>query len=198
MKQLVTLCAFLAALTAARGAAAQGRTPMDLGQWSKTGGGSVTLDGIRYTDENDHRVSGKILRAEPWAGLFVLPSLAIVGNLHVQSPFGDHFVSRPDVLGFTAGVRYFKQFYHFYGYVGLQLGGLIFSRTGDEQNLKIHAEQLNSDTNGFMATIPAGLLFPLSRALAVELGVRVHSIWLSGGAHWLEYSMGYLGVFLCF
>ncbi len=199
MKKLVTLCAVLVTLTAAGAAAGQARmrTPMDLAQWSKTGGGGVTLDGISYTDEEDHKVSGKILRADPWAGLFVLPSLAVVGNLHVQSPFGDHFVDRPDVLGFTAGVRYFKQLYHFYGYVGLQLGGLIFSRTGDE-NLKIHAEGLNDDTKGFMATLPLGLLFPLSRNLAVELGVRVHSVWLSGGAHWLEYSVGYLGIFLCF
>jgi len=199
MKQFVTLCVVLATLTAASVAAGQARTitPMNLSQWSKTGGGGVTLDGISYDDGEGHKVSGKILRADPWAGLFVLPSLAVVGNLHVQSPFGDHFVDRPDVLGFTAGVRYFRQLYHFYGYVGLQLGGLIFSRTGDE-NLKIHAEGLNQDTNGFMATLPLGLLFPLSRNLAVELGVRVHSIWLSEGAHWLEYSVGYLGVFLCF
>lgn len=198
MKKSVTLCIFLTTLALAGTAAGQARTPMNLGQWSKTGGGGVTLDGISYTDEEDHKVSGKILRADPWAGLFVLPSLAIVGNLHVQSPFGDHFVDRPDVIGFTAGVRYFKQLYHFYGYIGLQLGGLIFSRTGEDTNLKIHAEGLNLDTNGFMATLPAGVLFPLSRNLAVELGVRVHSIWLSGGAHWVEYSVGYLGVFLCF
>jgi hypothetical protein len=198
MKRLIVLCVLFATLTAAGATAARTRTPMDLGQWSKTGGGGVSLDGISYTDGEDRKVSGKILRADPWAGLFVLPSLAIVGNLHVQSPFGNHFVDRPDVLGFTAGVRYYKQLYHFYGYVGLQLGGLIFSRTGDEQNLKIHAEGLNQDTRGFMATAPLGVLFPLSRNLAVELGMRVHSIWLSEGAHWVEYSVGYLGVFWCF
>ncbi len=196
MKALFVICAFLGALLPSAGAGAY--TPMNIGQWTKTGGGSVTLDMIRYTDENDQRTSGKILNAEPWAGLFVLPSLAVVGNLHIQSPFGDHFMNRPDMLGFTAGVRYFKQLYHFYGYVGAQFGGVTFSRTSDNTTVKIHAGTLNEDTNGFMVTVPVGLLFPLNRSLAIDLGVRVHSIWLSGGAQWTEASVGYLGIFLSF
>jgi len=178
--------------------AAQAITPMNINQWTKTGGGSVTLDVIRYTDEDDHRTSGKILTANPWAGLFVLPSIAIVGSLHIQSPFGDHLFNRPDMLGFTAGGRYFKQLYHFYGYVGAEFGGITFSPTGEDLNTKIHASVLNDDTHGFMMSVPVGLLFPINRALAIDLGVRVHSIWLSGGAHWVEASVGYLGIFLSF
>jgi hypothetical protein len=177
---------------------AQARTPMDINQWTKTGGGTVTLDIISYTDEENHKTSGKMLTANPWVGLFVHPSLAIAGSLHVQSPFGNHFIDRPDMLGFTAGVRYYKQLYHFYGYLGAEFGALTFSRTGEDSNQKIHAAGLNVEGNGVMMSVPAGLLLPLTRALAIDLGVRVHAIRLSGGAQWVETSMGYLGVFLSF
>ncbi|PKN26975.1 MAG: hypothetical protein CVU65_04080 [Deltaproteobacteria bacterium HGW-Deltaproteobacteria-22] len=196
MKSLILICALVAAMLP--GGEAGARTPMNIDQWTKTGGGTLTMDLISYTDENNVRSSGRIMTANPWVGLFVLPSLAITGSLHVQSPFGNSFFNQPDMLGFTAGVRYYRQLYHFYGYIGAELGMLSFSRTGDDVNAKIHASTLNEDTQGFMVTVPAGLLLPLSRSLAIDLGVRVHSIWLSGGARWVESSIGYLGIFLSF
>jgi hypothetical protein len=42
-----------------------------------------------------------------------------VGNLTRAKPVRRPLRGPADVLGFTAGVRYFKQLYHFYGYVGL-------------------------------------------------------------------------------
>ncbi|MBU1244205.1 hypothetical protein KKD52_10245, partial [Myxococcota bacterium] len=159
MKSLILVCALVAAMLP--GGEAGARTPMNIDQWTKTGGGTLTMDLISYTDENNVRSSGRIMTANPWVGLFVLPSLAISGSLHVQSPFGNQFFNQPDMLGFTAGARYYKQLYHFYFYAGAELGMLSFSRTGDDVNAKIHASTLNEDTQGFMVTVPAGLLLPL-------------------------------------
>ncbi len=175
---------------------ALGRSPMDLSQWSKTGGGSITLDIVRYTDGDNRRQDGKMLVASPWVGLFIHHSFAITGSFHLQSPFGNFFQERPETIRVTAGTRYFRQMYHFYGYVGLELGGLHSSVVGNTQ--KAHVDYVNENTKGFLAYVPAGVLFPLTRVLAIDLGVRVTAIWLSGGARWTETSMGYLGVFFTF
>lgn len=113
-------------------------------------------------------------------------------------PIGQDFNMYPDVFGFTAGARYYRQFYHFYFYVGLEMGALHVSSNLKNANTKINTININQTDSAFVWKLPAGFLFPLTRFLAVDGGIRVLSMHFSDGARWTESSMGYLGIFVCF
>ncbi len=173
------------------------RGPMDIAQWSKTGGGSLTMNAVDYDDGQGNTLKGRLLSVDPWAGFFLLPNWAATGSLLVQLPIGQDFDLYPDVFGLLAGIRYYRQFYHFYFYAGFEIGGAHFSSNIETQN-KINAFTVQQTDSAFLWKLPAGLLFPLSRFLAIDAGIRILSIHFSEGARWTEATMGYLGVFFCF
>lgn len=175
----------------------QARGPMEINQWSKTGGGSLTMNVVDYDDGQGGAIKGKLLSFDSWAGYFLLPNWAATGSFLVQLPIGQDFDMYPDVFGFTAGARYYRPFYHFYWYAGLEIGALRTS-SNQENNAKINAVTLQQTDSAFVWKLPAGMLFPLTRFLAVDAGIRILSMHFSGGARWTETSMGYLGIFFCF
>lgn len=176
----------------------QARGPMEINQWMKTGGGSLTMNILDYDDGQSNVVKGKLLAFDPWAGLFLLPNWAAIGSLIVQMPIGQDFDMYPDVFGFTAGARYYRQFYHFYFYIGFEMGALHVSSNLKNANTKINTININQTDSAFVWKLPAGFLFPLTRFLAVDGGIRVLSMHFSDGARSIESSMGYLGIFVCF
>jgi hypothetical protein len=131
--------------------------------------------------------SVKTFNFVPQFGWFMKSYLAAVGGIGYQSVSGD--TAELNRFSVSGGVRLFQPLAMLHIYLGAE-AGLYF--TSYEAN--------DADTMDFGFSFPLGVLIPLSRQVALDVGLRVSKIWRDNdhpvGQNYDSFivDVGYLGV----
>jgi hypothetical protein len=144
---------------------------------------SHTMDFANPTPD----ASVKTVSFLPQFGYFMNSFMAVVGTVGFESISGDTMeLSRVNMSG---GVRFYQPLAFFHFYLGLE-GGLYFTNYDDGDRDAIDV--------GF--SLPLGMLIPMSRSVALDVGARFTKIWRDNdhpaGMNYNSFivEVGYLGV----
>ena len=167
---------------------AQAQSTMKFETGTMTVGGTIDLQNHSKdypSGTNDQTV--KTVNVTPQVGFFLRPYLAVIGTLGYRGESGD--IVERDLYFVSGGVRFYQPLAFIHLYAGAEAGFHVTSYEADDEN-----------TVDVGINFPLGVLIPLSRHVALDVGVRLTKIWRDNdhptGENYNSFivEFGYLGV----
>ncbi len=147
------------------------------------GAAGLRVDAID-PDEGDS-TEGVVINLSPIFGYFIIDNLELGLVLSMQIPTGDLYEDMNFNLNVMAGARYFIPLGRLAAHVGFFFGG--GGMWNDGPDLEFMSLQ-----------IPAGVLLPLNKHVALDFGLKVNVLMLMDGSDYLgaliRVPIGYVGV----
>ncbi len=140
----------------------------------------IQIDVVRSTETNpdnpmetrDRTDGGGVFTFAPEAGYFIIDYLELLAGIGFNIPFGDAHPYAVKSVYFDVGARYIFDFHPLYLYAGLKFG-MNFNIVDIESEGLDGETVSDSDTlTSVLLSIPVGLLIPLNRHVAIDVGTR--------------------------
>ncbi len=145
---------------------------------------------LEYNDQGEpvgsekQTMGGGTFTFAPQAGYFVIDNLEILAELGFDIPFGEANEGVDKSIFFNAGARYIFDF----SFLCVYAGGLFGMNFG-----------INDDNTmpSILLSIPAGVLVPFNRHVALDAGMRIIfdiGVGDNSDNFWMHIPIGYFGV----